>query len=193
MLRTIDYLTFGGYEEAERKMILIGAEEGYDFSREICIARITASSKIKLSHRGILGSVLGLGVKREMIGDIIVGEEFSDIIILRNISEFLENNLKYVGKEKVKVEIKDISKLQETQEKPKEITTSVSSLRLDSIISAGFGVAREKSNLLVKGEAAKVNHMLVKSPMKQVKEGDAISVRGKRKTHFKGGFRTNKK
>lgn len=192
-LKNITYVLYGGYDDAERRIALIGTEDVEEASNFLSIIRVSSHSGEKLSHRSILGSVLGLGVKREMMGDILIGNEYSDIIVLKSITEFLENNLKYVGREKVKVQVVSLHELQEIQEETKEIRTSVSSLRLDSVISNGFGMAREKSTLLVKGEAVKLNHMIVKSPSKPVKEGDLISVRGKRKINDKRGFGANKK
>ena len=194
-LRNVEHVSFGGYEGAERKMIFIGVSqedvelfksvEVFDF---ICVIRIipnanvSASSgmgTVRLSHRSVLGSVLGLGVKREMIGDILIGEKSCDMIVAKPITDFLQNNLRFVGREKVTVKVLAITELQEVQENEKEIAASVSSLRLDAVISAGFGIAREKSNALVKAEMVKLNHVLVKSPVKAVSEGDVISVRGK--------------
>lgn len=185
------YNLWGGYEEAERKIIVIG--EKTNFSNFICALRITSHSGKPLSHRSILGSVLGLGVKREMVGDILTGDSFADVIVMENIKEFLENELKFVGREKVSVEEIDTNEIQKLEESGKEILASVSSLRLDSMISAGFGIAREKSSILIKGEAVKLNHVITKSATKQVKEGDLISVRGKRKTSVKRSFGTNQK
>lgn len=128
-----------------------------------------------------------------MVGDILTGDSFADVIVMENIKEFLENELKFVGREKVSVEEIDINEIQKLEESGKEILASVSSLRLDSMISAGFGIAREKSSILIKGEAVKLNHVITKSATKQVKEGDLISVRGKRKTSVKRSFGTNQK
>ena len=188
-LKNVPYVLNGGYEEAERKVAFIGADEDdVDLRNFLCIIRITPNAnvnlseddaKVKLSHRSILGSILGLGVKREMVGDIVIGEKSCDVIVIKSIAEFLLNNLKSVGREKVKTEEVEISDLQKIIENEKEISASVSSLRVDSIISAGYGISREKSSALVKGELVKINHVVIKSPTKMVSEGDIISVRGK--------------
>lgn len=179
-LKNIPHTIYGGFEEAERKIIIIGSEEKKDFEVFTSIIRIKPNDKnIKLSHRSVLGSVLGLGLKREMIGDIIINNEICDIIILNNITEFILNNLKYIGREKVEVEKINLSDIQDIEDTSKEIKTTVSSLRIDSIISAGFGLSREKSADLIKGEMVKLNFLNIKSVTKSVKESDIISVRGK--------------
>lgn len=132
-----------------------------------------------LTHRSVLGSVLGLGIKREMIGDIIVQNNLCDIIVSKNIAEYILNNLKFVGHEKVEVKEISLDEVVVPEDFSKEIKTTVSSLRLDNIISAGYGISREKSSSLVKGEMVKLNHVVVKSAVKLIHEGDLISVRGK--------------
>lgn len=122
---------------------------------------------------------MGLGLKREMIGDILINEDSCDIIVMKTVVDFLLNNLKNVGRDKVDVVEVSIDEISLPMEISKEIATSVSSLRLDSIISAGFGMSREKSSALVKGEMVKLNFAIVKSTSKTVNVGDVISVRGK--------------
>ena len=175
-IKYVETSIFGGFEGAERAVILIGDEDG-DFSGILTAIRITANNN--LSHRSVLGSILGLGIKREVLGDIVVKENICDIIVLKSIAEYILNNLKYVGREKVsldEIKLNDIMILEDTS---KEIRTTVSSLRIDSVISAGFGISREKSAEFVKNECVKINHIQISSTSKSVKEGDLISVRGK--------------
>lgn len=175
-IKYVDTCIFGGFDGAERTVILIGAEE-WDFSEILTAIRITASDK--LSHRAILGSVLGLGIKREVLGDIVVSENVCDIIVLKSIAEYILNNLKYVGREKVSLTEIGLNEIMILEDTSKEIRTTVSSLRIDSVISAGFGISREKSAEFVKNECVKINHIQISSTSKSVKEGDLISVRGK--------------
>ena len=114
-----------------------------------------------------------------MLGDIIVQNDLCDIIISRTIAEYVLNNLKAIGRDKVSVKEISFEELIVPEDFSKEIKTTVSSLRVDSVISAGYGIAREKSSALIKGELVKLNHLIIKSPVKQVHEGDIISVRGK--------------
>lgn len=178
LFKNIPYVTFGGYDEAERKAIFIGVEDfSLDFNKYMSIIRVKSNNG--LSHRAVLGSVLGLGIKREMIGDILVNDTSCDIIVLSLVSDFLLNNLKFVGREKVAVSIKRLDELVEAVDTSKEIKTTVSSLRVDAVISAAYGIAREESAKLVKSELVKVNFLGIKSPSAKLKEGDVISVRGK--------------
>ena len=91
----------------------------------------------------------------------------------------LLNNLKVIGRDKISIKEISFDELIIPEDSSKEVKTTVSSLRVDNIISAGYGVSREKSSALVKGELVKLNHVVIKSPVKTVHEGDIISVRGK--------------
>ena len=114
-----------------------------------------------------------------MIGDIIVQNNLCNIIVSRNVTEYILNNFKFVGHEKIEVKEIYLDEIMIPEDFSKEVKTTVSSLRLDNIISAGYGISREKSSSLVKGEMVKLNHVVVKSAVKPVREGDLISVRGK--------------
>lgn len=181
-LRYVEHITWGGFEAAERKIIFIGVEHLEELENQIndfiTVLRIEDMNGT-LTHRAVLGSVLGLGIKREMLGDIVVQNNLCDIIISKTVAEYVLNNLKSVGRDKVSVKEISFEELMIPEDSSKEIKTTVSSLRVDSVISAGYGISREKSSALVKGELVKLNHIVIKSPVKSVREGDVISVRGK--------------
>ncbi len=178
-LKNAPYITFGGYEGAERKIIFITNEEKIDFNNYISVIKIISNDT--LNHRSVLGSLLGLGIKREMIGDILIGE-FAEVLVVKNIEEYILSNLKKVGNENVFLEYIKISELIIPEKKVTEIITTVASLRIDALISAAFRISREKSIILIQTEDVKINHVLVKSASKVVNEGDIISV--KRKGRF---------
>lgn len=177
VLRGKEFCLSGGFEEAERRIIIIGTTENCvkDFCTSI---RCTARKDIMLSHRDVLGSILGLGIKREMVGDIIVNKNVCDIIIMREMCEYILNNLYKIGREKVSVESIDLSEIMSLETNAKDVIYSVASLRIDGVISGAFGISREKSSNLFKEEKVLLNFILSKNDSKNVKEGDLISVRG---------------
>ena len=65
----------GGYEDAERRLCRLCAEEYCaDNGAPVILYHITATARdAVISHRDVLGSLMGLGIKREMIGDILAG------------------------------------------------------------------------------------------------------------------------
>lgn len=176
-VKFVEHFLWGGFDGAERKIIVIG-EEMIDTERQEFLAAIRIKAEKAFLHRSVLGSILGLGIKREMVGDIVVQENLCDIIVVKNIAQYIINNLKFVGREKVQVSEILISEILVPVDTSKEVKTTVSSLRVDAVISAGFGISREKSAALIKGEGVKLNHVLIKSAVKTVHAGDLISVRG---------------
>ncbi|MBR4110382.1 MAG: RNA-binding protein [Clostridia bacterium] len=175
LLKDIPFVAFGGYENAERKVIFIG-DNDIDFNEYITLIRI--ESVKSLSHRGVLGSIIGLGIKREVIGDIIINENKCDVVVMKEISKYIVQNLDKVGRDKIKVEIKDIGEIIQVKDTSKSMTITVASPRIDAIISACFGLSRELSTESIRREKVFLNHLEVGSASKQIKDGDIISVRG---------------
>lgn len=176
ILRDIPHVFSGGYGEPERKIAIIGVDTDDQISLELRFIRIFSNKS--LSHRSVLGSILGLGIAREKIGDIIINDNFCDVIVMESIKDFILNNLNYVGREKVKVSEIDISEIIIPEKETKEINITVASLRLDAVLSSSLGISREKSSSLIEGEMVRVNYKDVTSVNKQIKQGDLISVRG---------------
>lgn len=175
LLKEIPFVVFGGYENAERKVIFIG-DDDIDFDEYITLIRIESIKS--LSHRSVLGSILALGIKREVIGDIIISENKCDVVVIKEISKFIVQNLDKVGRDKVKVEIKNLEEIIQAKDTSKSMIITVASPRIDAVISACFGLSRELSTESIRREKVFLNHLEVTSASKQIKDGDIISVRG---------------
>ena len=175
ILKDVPFVAFGGHEDAERKVVVIG-DDDINFNEYITLIRI--ESVKNLSHRSVLGSMLGLGIKREVIGDIIVNENKCDVVVMKEISKFIVQNLDKVGRDKVKAEIKSLEEIIQVKDTSKSMTITVASPRIDAVISACFGLSRELSAESIRREKVFLNHLEVNSASKQIKDGDIISVRG---------------
>lgn len=177
--RGANAMFFGGYEDAERRMLGVfpeefAAEESiFPIERLVFSYRKTAS----LSHRDFLGAILSSGVKREKIGDILCGEGIAFVFADREISRFLETQLEKVGGEGVTL-LPDYQGETPSLRKFKEIRDTVASLRLDAIVKAAAGVSREQAARLVESGLVSVNHIARLSVSSQVQENDIISIRG---------------
>ncbi len=178
----LNYMVFGGYGSAERK--LIGFCPDYmeisekDFP--IKAVEIEADKRFasKLSHRDYLGSILGLGIDRDRTGDIVITENKAVLIALEDIAEYIAANLFKVGKTPVKCYIKDLDGIDMGSKNIKEVFSTVPSLRLDCIVSAAFGVSRGNAKTLIDGEKVQLNWETVTSATIMVDEGDVLSARG---------------
>jgi len=178
------HLLYGGYDGAERVIVIfcpdfIECNDFSNFNKLFKLIEATANGGNLPTHRDYLGALTGLGIKREKIGDILVDGNKSNIIVLRDIADFIELNLTKVGNTSVNVEVKDVDELETSEPKTKEIKATVASLRVDCIVSAGFGMSRAKIIEYIKAERLNLNWEQVSSPSKQIKEGDVISVRGR--------------
>jgi len=178
------HLLFGGYEGAERVIVIfcpdfIDCNDISLFSKLLKFIKVTAYGEHVLTHRDYLGALIGLGIRREKVGDILVDGNTASIIVMGDIAEFVELNLTKVGNTSVNAEVKDIDELEVCEPKTKEIKATVASLRIDCIASAGFGISRSKIPEYIKSERVNLNWEPVNSPSKQIKEGDVISIRGR--------------
>lgn len=177
------YYFDGGIENAERSICVIHNEE-LDMEEvaspveilEIKWAANSFSAK-GISHRDVLGSLMGNGIKREMIGDIILEDEKAFVACTREIAQYILSYVSKIGRYAVHIGIAETAC--KNEEKCKTIDTTVASLRLDSILGSGFGVSRAKAADAVKAGKVKLNWEEVLSPSKEVKLGDVISLRGR--------------
>jgi photosystem II S4 domain protein len=124
--------------------------------------------------------MLGTGIVREKTGDIIVlGERGAQAVVVPELVEFLEMNLKQVRSVPVKTQRIELSELKIRPPQKKELTTVEASLRLDAVASAGFGMSRSKMVSLIDGGDVRVNWKDISQASYQVKSGDLIAIRGK--------------
>ncbi|ONI47320.1 hypothetical protein AN644_00780 [Candidatus Epulonipiscium fishelsonii] len=146
----------------------------------ISILKVEIKMKISepLTHRDFLGSLLGLGIERKKIGDIIVKPFGAYIFVHKDINEFIKWNLIKISKH-TKIEITEIKEQDLELEEPKfkEINGTVSSLRVDAVFSLGFKISRTTVNKLLQQDKGKCNGVLVKASS-LMKEGDVGSLRG---------------
>lgn len=98
-----------------------------------------------LTHRDYLGSLMGLGIKRESTGDILVRKDGADIIVLKEMASFIMMNMDKAGRARLQFEEVPVSELIVPEFHRIEVTESVSSLRLDNVLSAAFGAFPRKS------------------------------------------------
>lgn len=171
----------GGYEDAERVAMLCVPEyldpEMADIFRLI---RVKKRSKEKpLSHGDFLGSLLGLGIKREMTGDIIVRDDGADIIVMEEIAEFISDNYIKVGRIDISTEVLPLDELLIPEKEKTLFYGTVASLRLDNTVSSGFKISRSKAAQAIRSGSVCVNHMEICQPDFRVEEGDLINVRKK--------------
>lgn len=181
---------FGGYEGAERLVASFG-ENTYEYP--IAALEISPKSKRRLSHRDYLGSLLALGIKRELLGDIIVEDEGATVFVMAEIADFIAMNLKKAASDTVRVKSKDLSDVKASEKSFKEQNLTVSSMRADCVIGAATSLSRAKCAKAIEEGICRINYDVVKSCNFQVKDGDILSVKGFGKMEIKTNGSVTKK
>lgn len=171
----------GGYEKAERKRAFLypdyfmPAFEDYDLELvEVHYPTAFAS----LSHGQVMGSLLNIGLKREVFGDILVQDESIQFIMDKQLFPYVRNEVDKMGRVSVRLEEQDFANLVEPINDYEESRLSVSSMRLDAVISTALNISRQRAKDLIKAEKVKVNWATVARVDYELELLDQISVRG---------------
>ncbi|MBQ7718349.1 MAG: hypothetical protein IJT38_03535 [Clostridia bacterium] len=176
-----DFFLWGGYDDAERKILVFVPKYDVEKSEFLRVIRAEHNSAKPLSHRDYLGTLMGLGIKREFVGDILVFDGSADIIIKPELEEFVYSHLSKAAGAQLTVTSRSITELRVPVSEVKEITFSVSSMRVDSVLAEVFNLSRSKANEAVNGQLVYVNDVLCLKPDKTVGTGDKITLRHKGK------------
>lgn len=181
---------FGGFPNSQRNVVGIFPLEVYEYFAQdneyfktmfdISCFKIKFSGFRDICHRDVLGSILSLGIKRENIGDIYVDKENLSCYVSckRSVADFLLTSLEYISRERVKVEEIPYTLMPEIVSEYIVITDTVSSMRLDSVLSVALKMSREKAKRLIDMKSVSVNHELCLKSDFQIEEFDTLSVRG---------------
>ena len=176
------YMSLGGYEGAERNILLFLPDwlEAADAGSQSPIRCLRASfrEEEKLTHRDFLGSLMGMGIVREKVGDILVGPAGADIMVLDTVAEFLLQSWNSAGRARLAVTAIEPWEVRVPEAKCQEVRDTVSSLRLDAVASAGFRMARGKAAELITSGRVQVNWRECTKPDKLLTAGDTVSARG---------------
>lgn len=179
-----EHLFFGGYEGAERTVcvFLPDWQESGDWldGEEIPVSALHAAfpADAGLTHRDFLGAILGLGLDREKVGDILVGESGCDFVILKEIEEFLLLHMESAGRTRLKLSPIALSALTAPEVQVKLIRDTVATLRLDAVAATAFSLPRAKAADLISAGRVLLNHRECAKPDRSVGEGDVLSCRG---------------
>lgn len=170
---------WGGYDGAERKRLLFLPEwMAEPDGTEIAAVRAACRSGGDLTHRDFLGSLMALGLTREKIGDILVEKGGCQVLLDPSMTDFLLQNWDSAGREKLTVTPLPLSALAVPHAAVKELRDTVSSLRLDNVLAAGFSLSRGRAAEAVEKGSVQVNYVTCVKPDKPVSAGDTITCRG---------------
>ncbi|MCD7776467.1 MAG: YlmH/Sll1252 family protein [Firmicutes bacterium] len=185
---------YGGYDGADRKKLFIlpdyllpGADTYEEdtrqlFSEEISLLLIEGSGYETLSHRDYMGALLGLGIKRSVLGDIICcGDSLAYALTDAKMADFISQNLSSVGRDRVKIKVLPLYPTPcelESAVRTEKVTFTAASMRADGVLSALTSISRERAKSIIASGLFEVNYVPVLKPDAELHEGDIISARG---------------
>ena len=178
------HLFFGGYPDAERRVCVFLPHwleaEDWQASPEgpICALHVSVPAQAQLSHRDYLGSLMGLGLTREKLGDILVEERGATVLLLREVLPILLDQWAQVGRYPLTLEERPLEALAPAVAKVREIRDTVASLRLDAVLATGFSLSRTRAVEYIASGRVMVNHSLCEKPDKLLAPGDSLTCRG---------------
>ena len=171
----VQHSFFGGYKEATRMYLYL--TDNPEYFDDIIALEIRAKGDVQLTHRDYLGSLMGLGITRECVGDILISEKSAVVFMRRDISDYVLQNLTSVGRMSVSVSeyLGDSEGLA-----PEFLDTEVlvTSMRVDNFISSVCKCSRQKADEYIRGDLVFVNYSCAEKASKPLNTGDTVSIRG---------------
>ena len=171
-------MRWGGYDGAERRRLVFLPDWLETPDDQVAAVRAACRSGGDLTHRDFLGSLMALGLTREKIGDILVEKGGCQVLLDPSMTDFLLQNWDSAGREKLTVTPLPLSALAVPHAAVKELRDTVSSLRLDNVLAAGFSLSRGRAAEAVEKGSVQVNYVTCVKPDKPVSAGDTITCRG---------------
>lgn len=172
----------GGFDDAERRIVCFLPDYLEEVPEDIFayLRIVPAAPKFAepLSHRDFLGALINLGVRREMLGDIIISENTAHIVVLSEIAEHICDSLSAVRHSAVRVE-REGREAHTASVHTEQMDVNTASLRVDSLVSAVWHISRTQSKELLKAGRISVNSALCADGSQILKAGQILSVRGK--------------
>ncbi|WP_239617352.1 RNA-binding protein [Cohnella mopanensis] len=178
----VQVMLAGGSEQAERQRAIIAPDYKQLDDEDMGIVVLDISSEDRrvsdLDHGDYLGALLGLGIKRDKIGDLHVSDEGCHALITVDIGDFIVGHMKQAHRIDVNVTIRPLSALREVHMKLEEQVLSVASMRLDGVASDVFRLSRAKIVDPIKAGRCRVSWKPIEDPSHSLKAGDVVSMKG---------------
>ncbi len=178
----VNLLSYGGLPDSERCIIALAHEdiEIVDTDFPIGYLKISVKTGIgkPLSHRDYLGAIMGLGIEREKIGDLLISENQAFIVSHIDILDYIMHSLDSISRYgKVTCDIIQKENIPDFKPDYKSINATVSSLRADAIIASGFKISRSTAAKLIASQRAMCNGVMI-TQSSPINEGDICTLRG---------------
>ncbi len=132
-----------------------------------------------LSHRDWLGSLMSLGIKREILGDITVWDDFHAVVFCQTKSAaYLISELKKAGRDAVCAAPCRLPEGFVPRQQYVPVTGTVASPRVDGVVRTLCNVSRDDAAVMIQRGLVELNYDPIEKTDVSVAAGDIISVRG---------------
>ena len=171
---------FGGYDYAERQMVAFLPDAlYYVWEYPMHALRFTPSHPKfaeALTHRDVLGALMNLGIRREMLGDILFLSDGIVVFCIDSVTDYLIQHCCKIRHTNVTVEQILIT---DFQYQPRFIEKDgiVSSLRLDTILADICKLPRSAAQKIISEGNAFINSKKIQQNDYNCQNGDILSVR----------------
>lgn len=175
-----------GHEDAVRRCFGIVpsfyVSDESEFSALFPVKAITFTFRKcdEITHREVLGTLMGLGIERDTIGDICIAEGKAAVFVTEKPAELIMDSVIKIGK--VGVSCCYGVDFELPKQQYEELSYSVASLRLDNLVRNMANCSRGTAcDRYLKPQLVQLNGEICDNPSKVIKQGDIITVRGKGK------------
>lgn len=180
--RGLRYFVSSDYYPAEYARLLV-APDYYELNFddfELALLEVKYNSKFnQLTHAQIMGTLLNrLGIRRNIIGDILVESGYAQLLVTRNMVDYFRANVTKIAKASVNLKEVPLDNLIVGEKESQQLDIMVSSMRLDKVLATVLKLSRSQAIQLVNAEKVKLNYQSIDRPSEILQVGDLISVRG---------------
>lgn len=169
----------GGYEGASRQVCVFLPDWSEDTTDDpLAAVEVPLPKEGKVSHRDFLGALMGLGITRDLLGDILVGETVCQVICLPSALPVLLTQWHEVGRYSISPKEIPLDALTAVESTVERFHDTFQSLRFDAVAASAFRISRAKAAALISGGRLLLNHLPCTKPDRILEEGDSLTGRG---------------
>lgn len=196
-IKHVAYEFYGGNECCERQVLRFGSMDSLGYEEEFPISTLLIEPLIDkfsddLSHRDFLGALMNLGIKRNVIGDIIVKGKCAYVFCLDEASDYIISELTRIKHTSVKIK-KVEGKIDELERSLEEMSVLVSAPRIDAVVAAICKISRGKALELFREKKVLLNNRICENNSLSLKPETTITIRGYGKFIYDGEGGTTRK
>lgn len=174
-INNIEIVFLSCNKDSERKIFVANAHIKEINSKDYI--RVLEFKQNNISHPDVLGALLNLGLDRNDIGDIYIGDNICEFVLLNKDKDFVKFNLTKIKNERVDLDFKKDNILSESKIEYIAYRGFISSLRLDNLVSEFINLSRANAKTLIKRRLVKVNYQIIDNPSKIIEENSLVSIR----------------